>query len=208
MEGKLETMLKGIDKAELRPWQKLVMLEMYALPKIAFPLTQEHNTKGTLLKLDRLVHEYVKRWIRLPDSTCNAVFHSGKSHGEMGLPEMTKAVPAQRINNLRALKTSSDLKIRRMAEVMNIDALIEKYAKMGKSSMPSTETGKAKWRHLPLQDWSNLKVAGQGVKDFEGKCSNSWTASNAQYFGEADYNTALQLWTNTFPCRATKQSRQ
>lgn len=203
VETKLEGMIKAIDGANQKPRQKLEMLESYALPKVAFPLRQEHNPQCKLLKLDRLVRSYVKKWLHLPDSTCNAIFHSSKADGGLGLPEFTKSVPAQRINNLRALKNSSDQKIRRMAHVMRIDELIDKYAKSANLVVPSSSKGKTKWQHLPLQEWGRLSVAGQGVKDFQNKRSNSWATSNATYFGEADFITAMQLRSNTFPCRAT-----
>ena len=53
----------------------------------------------------------MKKWLPQPVSTSNAIFHSSKADGGLGLPEFTKSFPAQRINNLRALKNRSDQKL-------------------------------------------------------------------------------------------------
>ena len=58
VHARLEEMLKGIDAASLKPRQKLVMLQNYALPKLLYPLTQAHFPKGILRKLDVSVREY------------------------------------------------------------------------------------------------------------------------------------------------------
>lgn len=139
----LDSMLKGIDKSSLRPRQKLVILEQYALPRLMFPLTQEHHNKGELLDLDRRVRAQVKKWLHLPDSTCNGLFHSRRADGGLGLPEFVRSVPAQRINNLRALKNSSDPKIRRLADVMSVDNDISKYATMADIKVPRSSKRKA-----------------------------------------------------------------
>ena len=106
-------MLKGIDGSSLRPRQKLVMLERYALPRLSFPLTQEHNPKHTLLELDRLNRAYVRKWLHLHESTSNAVFHCRKTEGGLGLPEFIRSVPTQRINALQAL-TRRSVKCRKL----------------------------------------------------------------------------------------------
>ena len=66
---KLERWLTGIDRSSLRPRQKLCMLELYALPRMSFPLTQDKYPKRILLELDRLVRSYAKKWLHLHDST-------------------------------------------------------------------------------------------------------------------------------------------
>ncbi|MEW8461130.1 MAG: hypothetical protein AB2653_12560, partial [Candidatus Thiodiazotropha endolucinida] len=66
VESKLGGMIKAIDVADLKPRQKIVMLETYALTKVAFPLRQEHNPQCRLLNLDQLVRwSHVKRWLHL-----------------------------------------------------------------------------------------------------------------------------------------------
>lgn len=203
---KLERMLEGIDRSSLRPRQKLVMLERYALPRLSFPLTQEHNPKGTLLELDRLNRSFVRKWLHLHDSTCNAVFHCRKAEGGLGLPEYIRSVPTQRINALRALLRSADPKIRRLAEAMDVRTVISKYAESASIKIPSKESTKAKWQDKPLKEWSNLPVMGKGVDTFSSRVSNgwnSWEGNVAKQSLESDYIVAMQLRTNTYPCRAT-----
>ena len=202
---KLEQMLKGIDKSSLRPRQKLLMLERYALPRLTFPLSQEHNTQGTLLELDRTVRSYVSKWLHLHPSTCKGVVHSRKTDGGLGLPELVRSVPAQRINALKALLRSADPKIRTMAEAMDVRGLIASYAASANLKVPSSETVKAKWHTQPITEWSNLSAMGQGVTSFKGKTSNawnSWDGNVAKQTFEADYITTLKLRTNTYPCSA------
>ena len=202
---KLEQILKGIDKSSLRPRQKQLMLERYALPRLSFPLSQEHNTQGTLLELDRTVRSYVRKWLHLHPSTCKGVVHSRKADGGLGLPVLVRSVPAQRINALKALLRSADPKIRTMAEAMDVRGLIASYAASANLKVPSSETVKAKWHTQPITEWSNLSAMGQGVTSFKGKTSNawnSWDGNVAKQTSEADYITTLKLRTNTYPCRA------
>ena len=132
--------------------------------------------------------------------------HSRKADGGLGLPELVRSVPAQRINALKALLRSADPKIRTMAEAMDVRGLIASYAASANLKVPSTETGKAKWHTQPIKEWENLSAMGQGVTSFKGKTSNawnSWDGNVAKQTSEADYITALKLRTNTYPCRAT-----
>lgn len=86
----LDNMLKCIDNSSLRPRQRLVMLEQYALPSLMFSLTQKHHNKGKMLDLDRRVRAQVKKCLHLPDSTCIGLFHSGRTNGGLGPPEFSR----------------------------------------------------------------------------------------------------------------------
>ena len=166
-----EEMLKGIDAANLKPRQKLVILQNYALPKLLYPLTQAHFPKGKLEELDVTVRTYVRKWLKLPGSTCNGVFHSSQVDGGLGLPEFQRMIPTQRIKMLKLIQSSSDWKIRKLAEIMGVPEYIQTYSDMAGVKMPEGPKGKATF---PLQEWEKLGPSANGIKSFKGKRSNSW----------------------------------
>ncbi len=197
----LKNMLLRIDKAALKPRQKLTMLQQYALPRLNYPLTQDRYPKGVLRDLEKILGKHVKQWFKLPLSTPNAVLYASRKDGGLGLPKFTLSVPCARINALRQVLNSSDPKIVRFAEVTNTKAVVQKLAAETGIKVPSRPLAKAKWRNLVQKEWRGLARSGKGRKSLECKQANTWLDPESKLFSEADVITSLQLRTDTYPTR-------
>ena len=125
-------------EAKLKPKQKLVLLNHYALARLNYPLTQDTYPMCILRSLDQVVRTAVKSWVKLPECSPTAMFYLSRSEGGLGLPEFSKSVPAQRINALSGICRSLDFKIRRMTEVMQTPIVVEKIADRAVLTVPET----------------------------------------------------------------------
>lgn len=200
--AQLEGMVESIGSAHLKPRQKVVLLNHYALARLTYALTQDAYPKVVLEKLDLIVRAAIRRWIKLPECSPNTLFYMSRGEGGMGFPEFSKSIPAQRINMLRGICRSSDSKIRRMTEVMQTQVLVESMAEKAGLKIPDAPKGKVRWRKLVGKAVNKLKV-GKAAKTFRHTVSNTWMNPHSSYFSEADYITGMSLRAETYPCKAT-----
>ena len=87
------------------------------------------------------------------------------------MPELSKSIPAQRINMLRGIGRSSDSKIRRITEVMQTPVLVEKIAALAELTVPEDPKGRVRWRRLVSKAARKLKI-GKAAKSFQFTESN------------------------------------
>ena len=106
--AQLESWVKSIGEAKLKPRQKLVLLNHYALARLNYPLTQNTYPMCILRSLDQVVRTAVWSYVKLPECSPTIMFFLSRSEGGLGLPEFSKSIPAQRINMLRGICRSSD----------------------------------------------------------------------------------------------------
>lgn len=200
--AQLESWVKSIGEAKLKPRQKLVLLNHYALARLNYPLTQDAYPMHILRSLDKVVRTAVRSWVKLPDCSPTTMFYLSRSEGGLGLPELSKSIPAQRINMLRGVCRSSDSKIRRMTEVMQTPILVEKIAKLAELTVPEDPKGRVRWRRLVSKATRKLKI-GKAAKTFQFTEANTWLNPSASYFSESDYITGVALRNDTYPCKVT-----
>jgi hypothetical protein len=73
---KLELWCSRIDKAPLKPRQKLVMLNQYAIGRIQFYMSQVETPQCKLLEMDLTVRRYAKKWLKLPDCATDHILYA------------------------------------------------------------------------------------------------------------------------------------
>ena len=200
--AQLSSWVKRIGEAKLKPRQKLVLLNHYALARLNYPLTQDTYPMCILRSLDQVVRTAVKSWVKLPECSPTAMFYLSRSEGGLGLPEFSKSVPAQRINALSGICLSSDFKIRRMTEVMQTPIVVEKIADRAGLTVPETPKGRVRWRRLVSIAAQKLNI-GQAAQSFQFTESNTWLNPSASYFSESDYIARVALRYDTYPRRVT-----
>lgn len=85
--------LARIDKAPLKPQQRLRMLRSAVIPKYLHVLLLGRVTKGKLQAIDRLVRAHVRKWIYLPKDSPLAYFYADIRSGGLGIPILEQQVP-------------------------------------------------------------------------------------------------------------------
>ncbi|KAL7975812.1 hypothetical protein Chor_008348 [Crotalus horridus] len=91
--GKLDSLLKELTKAPLKPYQRLQLLKFHAVPKYTHELVLGHAHRNTLKKLDCLTRAAVRRWLRLPKDTPLGYLHANVKDGGLGIPCFSTSIP-------------------------------------------------------------------------------------------------------------------
>ncbi|CAH8502348.1 unnamed protein product [Dicrocoelium dendriticum] len=106
---RLEGMISEISKAPLKPQQRLRILCDFALTKLQYELIVGNAHRNTLKKLDRMVREAIRRWLRLPKDVSLAFLYVGSAEGGLGVPNLGITVPlAQRAKFSRILSSPEE----------------------------------------------------------------------------------------------------
>ncbi|KAA3673249.1 uncharacterized protein DEA37_0011157, partial [Paragonimus westermani] len=88
-------MLDGLTKAPLKPYQRLEILRTFLITKLKFELVLGSAHRNTLRKIDRLVRDKVRMWLRLPKDTTLAFMHSKIDEHGLGIPCLETTFPLE-----------------------------------------------------------------------------------------------------------------
>lgn len=186
------------------------MLKTYVLPRLSFPLQQHRFSKGVLRDLDNVVKKHVKAWFKLPQSTCNIVLHEESANGGLGVPRLSKQVPAQWINLLCQIGNSSDPKIRKLSQTMGCEEKIRRISEEEELKVPSSLMRRVSWRKTLVGEADSLRSQFDGHASWTHRSANDWLSGRGcAYFTESDFITSVQLRAGTYPTRtALARGRQ
>jgi hypothetical protein len=99
----LKDKLMRIQRAPLKPQQRLYALSVFVIPGLHHVLSLSRTHIGVLKKCDLQIREKLRRWFRLPPDTPKAYFHAAVADGGLGVPELRWTIPLLRLNRLRRL---------------------------------------------------------------------------------------------------------
>lgn len=99
-QGKVTAILERIDRAPLKPLQKLVILRDHGIPSLTHQLVLGKTTMAALKQMDVTVRRYIRKWLRLPFDSANAYIHGPVGDGGLGIMELLSQIPAIRTNRL------------------------------------------------------------------------------------------------------------
>ncbi|CAE1311496.1 unnamed protein product [Acanthosepion pharaonis] len=88
----LEHLLTRLDRAALKPQQKLNFLKKFLLPRLHHRLTFGRHHRAELVKGDRMIRRAVRRWLRLPSDCPNSAIHSPARFGGLGVASLEQLV--------------------------------------------------------------------------------------------------------------------
>ena len=208
----MQTILQGwcqkVDKAPLKPRQKMTLLRTYIIPRIIAKLEVLTTVaKVTLGDLDCAVRYWVKRWLKMSTDTTNCLIHAGAGDGGLGIPSLSSEVLVRKINRLKACLTSSDHVIKTIAIESGLEQDIQTV--LGKLGIQcDTSAGMEKLKRIGkrtrkqcAQTWQKQQSQGKGAECFRGsRYANSWLVGDS-FLKESEYITALKLRSNTVPTR-------
>ena len=110
--------LGSLQKAPLKPQQKLWALKNVLIPKHQYTRVLGKTTKGILERMDCEIRKFVKKALHLPKDTPNAGFYTRVCEGGLGVPRFTVLIPALKRGALERLSKSHDERVARIAEAM------------------------------------------------------------------------------------------
>uniref|UniRef100_A0A8C3F8X6 ribonuclease H n=1 Tax=Chrysemys picta bellii TaxID=8478 RepID=A0A8C3F8X6_CHRPI len=122
LSDKLSTWLERINRAPLKPSQKLEMLNTFTIPRVIY-LADHTDCKKTLLSsLDDNIRRAVKEWLHLPADTCNSFLYTRSRDGGLGVTRLASLIPSIQARRLHRIAHSEDMTIRFIALANDIES--------------------------------------------------------------------------------------
>ncbi|KAF8563781.1 hypothetical protein P879_11947 [Paragonimus westermani] len=103
---KAEEMLESLTRAPLKPHQRLEVLKSFLIPKLKFELVLGNAHRNTLRKLDRLIRNRLRGWLRLPKDTTLAFLHTKIDGHGLGISCLETVIPLEQRAKFERLMNS------------------------------------------------------------------------------------------------------
>lgn len=100
--------LKRVDKAALKPQQRLRMLRSAIIPKYLHVLILGKTTIGKLQTYDRTLRSHVRKWLYLPKDVPLAYFYADIKSGGLGITNLEHQVPLIKKNRMSKFVNKED----------------------------------------------------------------------------------------------------
>uniref|UniRef100_K7F1N0 Reverse transcriptase domain-containing protein n=1 Tax=Pelodiscus sinensis TaxID=13735 RepID=K7F1N0_PELSI len=126
LSDKLDTWLERIDRAPLKPSQKLEMLNTFTIPRVIYLADHSDCKRTPLASLDDKIRRAVKEWLHLPADTCNGFLYARSRDGGLGVTRLASLIPSIQARRLHRIAHSEDEIIRQVALASRIE---EEYKK-------------------------------------------------------------------------------
>ena len=104
----LVVQLDKLDKASLKPQQRLHALKVNVIGGLLHSLVLVHISKKTLLNIDRTIRRYVRKWLHLQSDTPTAIFHANSADGGLSIPSMVTRILRLRRSRIVKMTQSDD----------------------------------------------------------------------------------------------------
>lgn len=96
----LDHLLTRLDRAALKPQQKLNFLRKFLLPRLHHRLVFGRHHRAELVRGDKMTRRAVRRWLRLPADCPNSAIHAPARFGGLGVASLEQLVSALKSNRL------------------------------------------------------------------------------------------------------------
>lgn len=93
--------LKTLDRAPLKPQQRLRILKNVVIPKYLHAQVLGKINMGTLRSYDQGIRAHVRRWLRFPKDLPLAYYYADVKCGGLGVPYLQQMVPLVKLNRLK-----------------------------------------------------------------------------------------------------------
>lgn len=108
MVDALDNWCCNIGKSPLKPTQRVILLNQYALPRLFYSADMGDVSDVVLRALDGKVKGAVKAWLHLPSSTCDGLLYVRNRDGGLGICKITRHILSMEMRRLFRLAHSLD----------------------------------------------------------------------------------------------------
>lgn len=196
----LVEMLKKIEKAPLKPQQRIKILKTVVIPKYMHTLVLGKTTKGKLDAYDQSVRTFVKRWLRLPLDLPVAYLYASVNDGGLGIPKISEQVPMIRKSRLENfINKDNDV-----SKIFKESSYIQRQLQWCNSILAHMAPTMSK---MIKNDLHRVKLLDMvDTKDLAEakycKASNSWVEDRALDISGSDYIKYHHIRAGCLPSRA------
>lgn len=211
----LTVMLEKLNKAPLKPHQRIIILKQYLIPRLIHRATHGKTKKTVLEDCDRSIRRNIKSWLHMERFTTSHWTYTGMSDGGLGIPKLSKLIPSIQIKILHGLLTSEDGLTNELACRIGLEGVIRKLW-TGVTGEPAPQIDMLDWeqvgppeiRRSEFQKWCSLLSQGRGAILFrKDPTSNCWCKDPSTVgMSDSEYCVAWRLRTNTVAVKTVLKS--
>nr|CAD7591265.1 unnamed protein product [Timema genevievae] len=93
MRTSLSSVLKRVERATLKPYQKLKMLNTYIIPHYMYQLVVAMPSRNVLVDMTDTIRNCIKNVMHLPRSINDGIINCGNKNGSLGCQRLEELVP-------------------------------------------------------------------------------------------------------------------
>ena len=200
---KLDSMLKHVTSAPLKPAQRLWILKHKLIPKLQYSLVLGETSKGYLRFVDCTIRSALRRWLKLPNDTSKAAFYADVRDGGLGILCFEHVIPSLKVRRFTTMSSSSDPIVRSVCSLPWFRKEMDKWKAPTLHAGLLTGTPQLR-RQAFKHDLHKIKVDGEGLRDsalVDGQ--HAWLEDcNELLMSGAKFSAAIGVRLGTLPTRA------
>lgn len=194
------SMLSRLDRAPLKPQQRLKILKLVAIPKYMHALILGRISKSKLENIDGTVRSHIKKWLRLPNDSPIAYLYADVNDGGLGIPKLSEQIPLIRKQRLERFISRGNDVSNTFKQSIYIQRQLEWCGKclVHLGSEPNKKLKSKEWRRrlLNMIDTKDLVDANKG------KSSNAWVESRSDQVSGGDFIKYHHIRVGVLPSKA------
>ncbi len=223
LRSMVSDMLEQLSGPYLKPFQRLELLKVYALPRTIYVADHGRVGRALLNECDRDIRSRVKAWLHLEPSTADGLLYARPRDGGLGIVRLAKHIPTIQLRRLMRLYESLDectrtitraavplSELRKLWSSLQDNPVGREAARnITEKEISDSVTSTKVWRKAEFSRWCTLGSQGNGVIVFhEDKISNAWLSDigNSNIMTSSEKILGLKLRTNTVPTMSTMWS--
>lgn len=195
--------LSRLDRAPLKPQQRLELLTSAVLSKHLHTLVLGRTTVSKLRGLDGQVRKCLRKWLSLPKDVPTSYFYVAVCRGGLGIPCLAEVVPAIKKSRLGKFLASGTNAAVAMGESRFVRDQLE-WCNRALSHIGNDVT-----KELRLDYWSSMMESRYDTKYLirsrDCKASTTWVRKYADEVTGRDYIRYNQIRAGCLPSRARMQ---
>lgn len=186
----LNTWLRNVHRAALKPDQKLILIKQHVIPRILFTLQNPKVDAKTLKAADKIIKLWTKRSLHLSSHTPDAALYGRLKDGGIGLTCLHSSTPYIYLRRLAKLSSTANPQI---ASLMRHQFVTQLKSRLGRiaPNCPPEIFWRQKVMECPI-------TKGQQEAD-ANVVSRAWIDNKPQGWSGKDYVRAIHLRTSNLP---------
>lgn len=189
----LEDMLERLQRAALRPWQKLFILNRYLIPRLMHCGQSADITVGKLVHMDRLIRRFVKATLHLPVTTPTAYLYAKIRDGGLSIPCLRHQIGVIYRRRLQRICLQNDPDFDAAFSTPSIQRLMRKLDVICQG-IPTSRSAIARFWATSLHQ----SALGNGLI-YNTRAASSWILDPPPFWTGRDYIRAIQLRIGLLP---------
>lgn len=187
--------LGRLQKAPLKPAQKLFLLKRFLIPRYIHCMQNPKINIKALCRADKAIRKFVKKAVHLHITCPDAYLYATTKEGGLGVPCLRALIPSILLHRLEGMMTTSDVSVLRIINLSTCKKFYENIEKYTEKYGRTSANIKRSWSDTLERSYSGNGVR-QGSADSNSGC---WIDFPPPYWSGRDFVEAVQLRGNALP---------